>query len=69
MSALAAQTMLMQLVRGGHDFTLVVVALVLIIGGVLCEHLIRPSQGFRAMIYVGIIVLVIWVIFLIFGWA
>jgi hypothetical protein len=51
-----------------HDFSLLIAGIILIAIGAIGEYVVPAlARLFRILIYVGIIVIVVWVLFLIFG--
>ncbi len=58
-----------QAITIGHDVGLLVIGIILIVIGIVGPMFTAPNRGWWALVLVGIIVLVIWLIILILGIA
>ena len=58
---------LQQAITIGHDIGLLVIGIILIVIGIVGPMFTSPNKGWWALVVVGIIVVIVWLIILILG--
>ena len=58
---------LQQAITIGHDIGLLVIGIILIVIGIVGPMFTAPNRGWWALVIVGVIVVIVWLIILILG--